>query len=374
MDGTAKTLKKKKGEPMSRIPKQEDAHKPPKIPQRKDSSEKTSSARSDLSKIQQNAGRSKTHTQKQVSAAAGMLLGGILAGLALAGFLMMSHGFNNETENLISQQAPLTKEQEENREMSNQSAEVLNAAREIHDALKAYGMPNVQIAGILGNFQAESGLDAGCVEGIYSERFQKYGPIRQRALQDLSSFTQNDLFGMYDQQGITYHAPSYQGSDGQYYCGVGLLQWTGPGAKQMLDTAKAAGQDWDNLHFQLCYLLADIYRPGGMDTYKNMEFATPEEAAYWFRINIEGNSVYGIEESKAFAKSWMRFMDKWDRNPSSSSSILNSVSGLADKAMMASEETETAESGSEKEMDSHSETSSFSQDTLDPSDVPNESS
>ena len=265
---------------------------------------------------------------------AGVLTGGALSLMAAgAAMVIFSAPQRNVGMPLTSCKEEVEKVRDLQSDAVNPDAALLQAARDIYSVFKTWGMSDLHVAGILGNFQTESGLDAGRIEGIYGENFQKDGPKRQKALKNLSSYTQNELFGQYRQQGLSFHAPSYQGADGLYYCGLGLLQWTGPGAAVMMQTARAAGQDWDDLSFQLSYLLADIYRPGAMDRYKKTSFSSPEEAAAWFRIHIEGNSVYGMDKSRQFAKSWLGMMDQWSVDRAFASSILNNVSSLSDRTI-----------------------------------------
>ncbi len=44
-------------------------------------------------------------------------------------------------------------------------------AEQVVSVLRTYGLNDTQIAGVLGNFQTESGIDATTVEGIYDEKY-----------------------------------------------------------------------------------------------------------------------------------------------------------------------------------------------------------
>ena len=61
-------------------------------------------------------------------------------------------------------------------EAVNTEAITLDNAKKVWSVFKAYGLSNEQIAGILGNWSVESGIDPSGFEGIFSEHFQPTGP------------------------------------------------------------------------------------------------------------------------------------------------------------------------------------------------------
>ena len=70
----------------------------------------------------------------------------------------------------------------------------------IYQYLRSQGIPDVNIAGVLGNWTHESGIDPTGVESIYSEPYT-IGPKKSAAMANPNSFTQK-LFAQYDKQGL----------------------------------------------------------------------------------------------------------------------------------------------------------------------------
>lgn len=127
-----------------------------------------------------------------------------------------------------------------------------NAATQIHSFLigQQGGYTSKAAAGIMGCWQAESGLNPNVVEGYYLKGY----PGHDRVLASNSSmndFTKNVLFPAYARSGISINKDAYKGTDGNYYPGVGLAQWTGPRGYNLFQYAKKAGQKWGDLAPQL---------------------------------------------------------------------------------------------------------------------------
>ena len=133
-------------------------------------------------------------------------------------------------------------------------------ARKLYSVFKSYGLTDECIAGMLGNLSVESGIDPTGLEGVFGEPFQ-IGPKKQDALADLNDYTLHTLFPMYGN--ISVIEDGYRGSDGKYYCGLGLIQWTGPNAEKFLKVGQSTGYQWYALEYQLAYMVGDTHYRGG---------------------------------------------------------------------------------------------------------------
>lgn len=206
-------------------------------------------------------------------------------------------------------------------------------AQQIYSVFKSYGLTDECIAGILGNLSVESGLDPTCIEGIYDEPFQ-LGPKKQSAVTDLSTYTQDTLFPLYASSGISINQSAYQGTDGKYYCGSGLVQWTGPGAEKLLVVANSTGLQWYAMNFQMAYMVSDAhYREGFFAEWKASPDSSPEEAATTFSHRYEGNTVMAQEERRQKAREWYDQMSSWSVDEALANSVLalaSNMGGVAD--------------------------------------------
>lgn len=196
-------------------------------------------------------------------------------------------------------------------------------AQKLYSVFKGYGLNDACIAGILGNFQVECSIDSTTVEGIYDEPHQ-IGPKKQAAFADLSSYTSGTVFSLYASSGISINQNAYKASDGKYYCGIGMGQWTGPAAYQLISVASGTGHDWYSIEYQLAYLVCDTqYRPGFFATWKESMSTSPEEAAAYFAKNWEGNTTMAQAERKSNAAAWLSKISSWSVDESFYQSIIS---------------------------------------------------
>lgn len=190
----------------------------------------------------------------------------------------------------------------------------LEYAQKVYSFYTTYGAPDEHIAGILGNWSIESGIDPTSVETIYDEKYSVTGPRKSAALEDLDDFTLNTVFPAYgsdwETNGVNENA--YLASDGKYYCGLGLGQWTGENTLNFLNAANSVEMYWYSLDFQLIYTIM----PGGYrvewlcnwftEPEDNAETAAVSFAKYW-----EGNTTRGIPNRKEAAAQWMVQFADW---------------------------------------------------------------
>lgn len=196
-------------------------------------------------------------------------------------------------------------------------------AKFIYNALHKYGVPNINIAAALGNFQAESSIDPTVIEGIYDEKFTVDGPRHKDAMADLSKYTSSKVFASYSKRNskggkkVSYNPNAYKGPDGKYYPGLGIVQWTGDGAYNLIKNAP--GGKWWSGEYQ-AELIVDKKPPTGKDhfggplkNWKNPESNDIAVAARNFSKYYEGNTKNGQNERVKYARQWYDKISSWGK-------------------------------------------------------------
>ncbi|MFD3800978.1 phage tail tip lysozyme [Kocuria palustris] len=188
------------------------------------------------------------------------------------------------------------------------SADTEKNAKIVFSVLSEMGMPEENIAGILGNWSQESGIDATSVEGIFSEPFE-IGPQKKKA-----------------QDGGFTHIP------GQAHGGIGLGQWSNDRTPMLVDFAKENDADWYAIETQLAFMAAGD-NPSDVAVFKDMikdSKGSPEDAAKFFHDNWErsADDAAMMAERQADAKMWMGKMSGWDVDSESASGAQKLIDGL----------------------------------------------
>lgn len=183
----------------------------------------------------------------------------------------------------------------------NISASVEENAKIVYSVFKTWGMPDVNIAGILGNWSRESGIDPTSVESIFDEPYT-IGPRKQAAWD--GNFT---------------HIP------GQSHGGIGLGQWSNGRTIMLLDYATSKNVQWYTLPTQLAFMVQGD-NPSDAEVVRNMISVaqpTPSAAAYYFHDNWERSAdTPAMAASRAAsAEQWFARMSGWTVDPSVSGSI-----------------------------------------------------
>lgn len=150
------------------------------------------------------------------------------------------------------------------------------------------GIPDINVAGMLANFQAESYLDSSTVEGVWDELFM-IGGKKQQFNQNPTAFFHDFVVDKWAQQGVTLNTVAYKASDGNYYPGVGLGAWTGENCRKLISKANELGLDWWDFDFQLAYAISNQYRDGVVRGWTEPAVSL-DESAFWFMENFEGYS------------------------------------------------------------------------------------
>ena len=209
----------------------------------------------------------------------------------------------------------------------------LEYAKKVYSFYHELGGPDENIAGVLGNWSAESGIDPTRIECDYlfcdGEPYV-VGPKKSEAFSDLNAYTLNKVFPAYGSDWATngINESAYQASDGNYYCGLGLGQFTGPAGYQLVQTANSLSMDWYSLDLQLIYTVMEGgYRwnysqdKSWFEVWFQTIEANPRTAADYFMRNwegINGNTSYRQDK----AEQWMVQFANWEIDADYANSLI----------------------------------------------------
>ena len=152
--------------------------------------------------------------------------------------------------------------------------------------LKSKGLNANAISGAMGCWQEESRNTADRIEGDYASSIF---PGKQAVLaskKSISDYTTGKLFKYYRDQKMKINEAAYQGKDGYYYPGLGLAQWTGPRAQELMDYADQNGKDFRELGTQLDFFWKEFSAKKGLPNLMNGS-PDPKSAATNFLDNFE---------------------------------------------------------------------------------------
>lgn len=186
-------------------------------------------------------------------------------------------------------------------------------AERIYQIFSGAGMADENIAGILGNWTAESGIDPTGVETIYDEKFQ-IGPKKQHAIDVGFDISQVDA-------GYAARFPAID------KMGIGLGQWTNGRNTLLTDYADSINKDWHELDTQLGFMLNadDPTRVQYMKDMIESPAGSPEEATLDFMHNWEGISDGSTSARVSAANSYFAKMSSWEGDEALADSILGQV-------------------------------------------------
>lgn len=154
------------------------------------------------------------------------------------------------------------------------------------NALKAMGYTDTAISGIMGAWEEETHNTPTVLEGDYFLKPDIYDVTSSP--DKMNSYATDRLFPGLERSDIHPHKDQYLGSDGKYYPGIGLGQWTGPRSQELLERAKSKGEDWSSYKTQLDFFEDEMERRNLSDVLNTKE--SPSAAAEYFAKNYEGNS------------------------------------------------------------------------------------
>ena len=189
------------------------------------------------------------------------------------------------------------------------TAQEYQNAQMIWAVLSEVGVPDVNIAGLLGNFSHESGIDPTSIEGIYgtSEKYSVYSTRKYNALIDLNQYTLNYLNRNTSLNRDNYYNPA----DYLYYCGIGLGQWTATRAYQLTQIAATMNSAWYDLDTQLIYMLTEDSKANWLRSWE--EELSPRIAALNFMRGWEGHSGGdgSLSNRQSEARTWYNEILMW---------------------------------------------------------------
>lgn len=191
------------------------------------------------------------------------------------------------------------------------SAQTEENAKTIYSVLSAWGMSNENIAGILGNWSHESGIDPTSAETIFDEKFT-IGPRKTDA--QLKNFKMAQVDPAYSAR--------FPAID---LMGIGLGQWTNGRNTLLTEYAKSINKPWYTLETQLGFMVSkdDPTRVGQVKALiNNSEGGSVSAATSYFLTKWEGINDGTLGTREAAAGTWFAKMGGWSKNQSLADSIL----------------------------------------------------
>lgn len=187
-------------------------------------------------------------------------------------------------------------------------------AKRVYSVFKTWGMSDANIAGILGNWSEESGIDPTSVESIFTEPY-RIGPRKQAAWD--GNFT---------------HIP------GQAHGGIGLGQWSNDRTPMLLDYAESKGIQWYTIEAQLAFMVQGD-NPSDAAVVRDMVTTSqpsPGDAAIHFHHNWErsADNAQGLAERRAAADSWYGRMSGWTVDPAVADQVEDITGDLTEGVSM----------------------------------------
>ena len=204
-------------------------------------------------------------------------------------------------------------------------------AKKVYSFFKSIGHNDEQIAGILGNWQTESGIDSTKIESYYKNNYE-WTDEKDSIFKGISAYTTGTVFPGYAAAGLFINQQAYKAEDGKYYCGLGMLQATGPAAYRMVSLAEGANQNWYDFDWQLAFAY-NGYRPGVFEKEAFRKITSVDEATGWVLANYEGVPGHpSLSGRIQFAKDWYSQMKSWTVDKEYADAVLAMAGQLGDTA------------------------------------------
>ena len=198
-------------------------------------------------------------------------------------------------------------------------AKRFETAQKIVSALRTAGWSDEQIAGALGNAEAESKLDPTMVEGFYGEAFQM-GPKKEDIFNNKRKYLDEVLYPAYAREGISLDKNTYEAGGGSI--GIGLWQITGGRQHTFSEWVKQNNVKWGTVEAQVAYMLNGDNRGEWLKQYTATKWGSPREAAGDFARGYEGNTTLPQEERRAKAEYWYSKMSDMKTDSAYGESVL----------------------------------------------------
>ena len=191
------------------------------------------------------------------------------------------------------------------------SAKTEENAKIVYSVLSAWGMSDENIAGVLGNWSHESGIDPTSVETIFDEKFT-IGPRKQDA----------EAKGFKIAQVDPAYSARFPAID---LMGIGLGQWTNGRNALLTEYAQSIGKPWSTLETQLGFMISkdDPARVAQVKALiDNSEGGSVSASTSYFLTKWEGINDGTLGSRESAAGTWFAKMGGWEKNKSLADSIL----------------------------------------------------
>jgi hypothetical protein len=165
-------------------------------------------------------------------------------------------------------------------------------AKLIYSVLSAWGMPDENIAGILGNWSAESGVDPTRVQNSENSPYV-VSAVEQTAAENTDN-------------------------------GIGLGQWTFGRNQALRDYSDARTTSWGSISTQLGFMIS-ADEGSNAEVVKGMideSQGSPGGAAEFFHDEWERSADSSMDKRRSGAESWFAQMGGWEANQTLANSIL----------------------------------------------------
>lgn len=192
----------------------------------------------------------------------------------------------------------------------NAAEEEINNAQLVYSVMYTYGMSDEQIAGMLGNLHCEGSIDPTAIEGIYNEKYTIAGARKQDAItRGFADYTVNVL---------GYTSSGYKAADDNYYCGIGLMQFTADNNLALRNYADSNSLNWWSMDAQLGFMLAHYKFNDTWVTAGGVDNASDE-----FCDQYERPASPNYQDRRDSAAGWYVLMNEWIADADYGNSIIS---------------------------------------------------
>lgn len=200
------------------------------------------------------------------------------------------------------------------------SVDTAKNAEKTYSVLSAWDMSDENVAGILGNWDAESGIDPTGVETIFDEP-QRIGPRKADAQ------SKDFLIDKVDPD----YAATYPAIE---YMGIGLGQWTNDRNLLLQEYSEKISGDWYTIETQLGFMVSDD-DPARVQIMKDLIAADSgdvNQATKDFMVKWEVLPSGNLSTRQSHAATWFAKSAAWDADESLADSILEQSESTLDDA------------------------------------------
>lgn len=196
-------------------------------------------------------------------------------------------------------------------------------AEQVFSVLAGWGMPDENIAGVLGNFQGESGIDPTAIESIEGEDFKRK---KQKKEAEKNGFKAEDILPQ-----------SYREKhDTIKLVGIGLGQWTNSRNTLLTEYSEANDLKWYEFETQMQFLVS-----GDEDRYirvvdgliNDPDPSISESTTTWMHHwEVLRGQPKELEKRIKFSEYWFAKMADWEADVDLADSILEQAEASISEA------------------------------------------